>query len=146
MYDILMGIAFIGLAFLLLFMVSESLMVRIKRIKRSNFPKEIDMNDIEILSKEKIVRLITVSGKEYWLDMEEYKKERENGSDFIGAEGTAINKYKVESVTMYVTGDLKYNNITMSYYIKNNKMVAWKKIDGLKDIDYIQEGDKLIKE
>lgn len=145
MYEILICIAFIGLSLLLLFMVIESLMVRIKRIKRSNFPKEIYMNDIEILSEEEIVKLITVSGKEYLLFMEEYKKERENGSDFIGAEGTAVNKYKVESVTRYVTGGLKYNNITMSYYIKNNKMMAWKKIDRLKDIDYIQEGDKLIK-
>lgn len=99
------------------------------------FPKEIPFEQFKYLDRESYVELTTVSGQIYIMDLKDYEKEYDNGSEFIYAEGALINKNKIESVTKYHKGNVAWNGNKMKYQIIGSSTIIYRKNDDLLSVN-----------
>lgn len=90
------------------------------------FPKEIPFEQFKYLDREAYVELITVSGQNYVMDLNNFEREYNNDSDFIYAEGASIYKNKIESITEYHKGNVEWNENKMKYQITRSSTMIYR--------------------
>lgn len=90
------------------------------------FPKEIPFEQFKYLDRESYVELITVSGQNYVMDLNNFEREYNNDSDFIYAEGASIYKNKIESITEYHKGNVEWNENKMKYQITRSSTMIYR--------------------
>lgn len=84
------------------------------------YPKTIALDELEVIEHYDLITLYMRDGKNFVLDLEDYKKQYNSDSDFITVDvGLIARKDSFVLFDMYSAGKAKYKEKELSY-IKNN--------------------------
>lgn len=84
------------------------------------YPKTISLNELEVIEHYDLITLYMRDGKNFVLELEDYKKQYNSDSDFITVDvGLIARKDSFVLFDMYSAGKAKYKEKELSY-IKNS--------------------------
>ncbi|MDE9880039.1 hypothetical protein O0G95_01180 [Staphylococcus pseudintermedius] len=99
------------------------------------YPKTIVLNELEVIEHYDLINLYMRDGKNFVLDLEDYKKQYNSDSEFITLDvGLIARKDSFVLFDMYSAGKAKYKEKELSYiknsngkftslYVKNKRML-----------------------
>ncbi|PCF50106.1 hypothetical protein [Staphylococcus delphini] len=91
------------------------------RLYFRKYPKTINLDELEIIEHYDLINLYMRDGKNFVLDLEDYKKQYNSDSDFITLDiGLIARKDSFVLFDMYGAGTAKYKEKELSYLKNSN--------------------------